>query len=163
MKEKRVFVTVGTTKFDKLIQTVSSPDILNHLLRLGYSYVQFQTGNSNFQRTNVPGLTTAYETYFDDFDDQIERANLIISHGGAGTCLEVLRKNKPLIIVINDSLMDNHQTELAEQLEEDGYLYQCMCHTLEDTLKKDLGKLKPYSKPQNDAFKLYLDKCMGYS
>lgn len=42
---------------------------------------------------------------------------------GSGSILTVLRKkDKPLLIVPNTSLMDNHQAELAIELERQGYL-----------------------------------------
>lgn len=46
---------------------------------------------------------------------------------GAGSCLEVLGAGKPLLVVINDKLMDNHQLELAKQLQADGHLLYCTC------------------------------------
>lgn len=42
----------------------------------------------------------------------------MISHAGAGTCIEVLQAEKTLAVIVNDSLMDNHQVELAEKLAE---------------------------------------------
>ena len=41
---------------------------------------------------------------------------------GAGSIMEALDAGKHVIVVINDSLMDNHQTELAEQLAKDRHL-----------------------------------------
>lgn len=46
---------------------------------------------------------------------------------GAGSVLEVLHAGKPLIVVINELLMDNHQLELASQLSEEGHLYYATC------------------------------------
>lgn len=161
-KNKRVFVTVGTTQFNDLIEIVSSSEILEILSQLGYTEIQFQTGAGIINKTSHPNLTLLYDKYFEDFGKQIDLADLIISHAGAGTCLEVLRKHKPLIVVINESLMDNHQTELAEQLQSDGYLYFCTCETLKESLAKDLKQLKPYPKPKDNLFSDYLDKCMGF-
>ena len=43
-------------------------------------------------------------------------ASLIISHAGAGSIMEGLALNKVMLVVINSSLMDNHQSELAYAL-----------------------------------------------
>ena len=42
----------------------------------------------------------------------MECADLVISHAGAGTCLEVLRLGKPLVVIVNKSLLGNHQVGL---------------------------------------------------
>ena len=55
-----------------------------------------------------------------------KEASLIISHAGAGTILEVLKMKKKLICVVNESLMHNHQVEIAEKLAEMNKLvYAC--------------------------------------
>jgi UDP-N-acetylglucosamine transferase subunit ALG13 len=41
---------------------------------------------------------------------------------GAGTIVHVLRSEKPLIVVVNALLQDNHQQELARKLHQEGYL-----------------------------------------
>ncbi|NXU02378.1 ALG13 transferase, partial [Buphagus erythrorhynchus] len=63
----------------------------------------------------------------DSLAAELQSADLVISHAGAGSCLETLEKGKPLIVVINDKLMDNHQLELAKQLHRDGYVLYCNC------------------------------------
>ena len=45
-----------------------------------------------------------------------------ISIEGSGTILEALRIDVPLIVVPNTTLMHNHQLEVAEVLEEYGYV-----------------------------------------
>lgn len=50
-----------------------------------------------------------------------------VSPVGAGSCLETLEKGKPLVVVINEKLMNNHQLELAKQLHRDGHVFYCNC------------------------------------
>lgn len=161
--ERRVLVTVGTTKFEKLIEVASNTEVLEVLHNLGYTSVIFQTGNGQYNESSHPSLKLVYDRYLQNFEEEIEKASLVISHAGAGTCLEVLKRNTPLIVVINEELMDNHQSELAEQLQESGYLYYCVCDSLKSTLlNKDLSNLKRYPSSDSSAFSTYLDKCMGF-
>lgn len=67
-------------------------------------------------------------------------------------------------MVINDTLMNNHQTELAEQLSNDGYLIQTTVQNLPETLRNiDTSKLKSYEQGNVDKFIEYLDNAMGFS
>ena len=45
----------------------------------------------------------------DELIIDMKKSDLIISHAGSGTILEVLDLCIPLIVVINGDLMDNHQ------------------------------------------------------
>ena len=74
-------------------------------------------------------------------DTFIKESSLVISHCGAGTLLEVLRAQKPLSIgVVNETLMDNHQAELADQLAEEGYISRTVPSQVLKTVKEVLSK-----------------------
>lgn len=162
MTEKKVFVTVGTTKFDKLIEKASSEEVLDILHSLGYSSVQFQVGTGKIIETKHPKVSLKYKEYFENFGVEISKSDLVISHAGAGTCLEVLHSHKPLIVVINEDLMDNHQAELAMQLSKEEYLKYCTPEGLQSVLLEDFSKLKKYPKPDPLLFSNYLNKAMGF-
>lgn len=51
----------------------------------------------------------------------MQAADLIISHGGSGSIFESLNLNKPLLVVVNETLADNHQFEIADKLQAEGY------------------------------------------
>ena len=59
---------------------------------------------------------------------------------GAGSCLEALGENKPIVVVINEDLMNNHQTELAHKLHSDGHLFYSNCRW--KTTSSQLSKYK---------------------
>ncbi|GEQ71258.1 hypothetical protein JCM33374_g4939 [Metschnikowia sp. JCM 33374] len=67
-------------------------------------------------------LTLQVFGFSDDIASYISAADLVVSHAGTGSILDTLRLQKPLIVVTNDSLMDNHQAETADQFASEGYL-----------------------------------------
>ncbi|VDL94843.1 unnamed protein product [Schistocephalus solidus] len=129
-----VFVTVGTTSFDELIESVNSPEFHSALLRLGYKKLFVQFGNGSIEPSITPmnpgnmdfvefgqlhsKLKVHSFRYHDNLGEFFSQCELIISHGGAGTCLEALTPPgvRKLVIVINEALMHNHQLELAAAL-----------------------------------------------
>lgn len=82
------------------------------------------------QKPSVPFLNSIIALLFGSFAsirDFTVLCGLVQScytptHSGSGSIMEALSLQKPLVVVVNDRLMNNHQTELARQLCKDGHL-----------------------------------------
>lgn len=169
------FVTVGSTKFDALVQAVCSDAVLEALRNKGYTELVVQAGDSAFEhgsmmdgasdsaRTDAHGIRQEYYRFKPSLREDYERADLIISHAGSGTILDVLRVPKPLIVVPNPTLLDNHQQELAEALEQQGHLRA----STPGTLARDIEvfnptSLVPFPPFDGSRFSRILDEEMGF-
>nr|CAD7586733.1 unnamed protein product [Timema genevievae] len=119
-----------------------------------------QIGNGDIPKCGqIPGMQLDYYRFKTSIVEDIQEANLVVSHAGAGSCLEVLEARKPLVVVINQQLMDNHQLELAEQLQADDHLFYSSCSDLGTTLElMDLNKLKPFPAGNGKDFVDFLDE-----
>lgn len=77
--------------------------------------------------------------------------------------MDVLSAKKPLIVVVNEELMHNHQLELAEQLSNDGYLLYTTLQNFPETLRNiNITTLKEYKQGNIDTFLLHLNTFMGF-
>ena len=81
-----------------------------------------------------------------NFKEVVDEADLVITHAGAGSIFEALQAKKTVVAVTNPVLMDNHQAELAKELERRGHVRVAdgpgsLAKAL-DALDSD--KLKPY-------------------
>nr|XP_002734333.2 PREDICTED: UDP-N-acetylglucosamine transferase subunit ALG13 homolog [Saccoglossus kowalevskii] len=161
-----VFVTVGTTKFDALVEAVSSPSIRRQLESLGFTRLVLQIGRGQYEPESFikPNFRMDVYRFKDSIADDIKGASLIISHAGAGSVLESLGAKKPLVVVINEHLMGNHQIELAYKLYTEGHLLYCTPSELLKTLQDlDVSKLKPFPPGQPEKFAAYVDQFFGLS
>ncbi|XP_024604931.1 UDP-N-acetylglucosamine transferase subunit ALG13 homolog [Neophocaena asiaeorientalis asiaeorientalis] len=161
---KCVFVTVGTTSFDDLIACVSAPDSLQIIQSLGYNRLVLQIGRGKVvpEPFSTESFILDVYRYKDSLKEDLQKADLVISHAGAGSCLETLEERKPLIVVINEKLMNNHQLELAKQLHKDGHLFYCTCSMLPGLLQSmDFSTLKCFPPGQPEKFSAFLDKVVG--
>lgn len=122
---KNIFVTVGTTRFDKLVSSLTSKVALEWMEAQSFSSLTIQYGRGSKPESLQQSSSVKIQSY--DFRPSLkadmEHADLIVSHAGAGTVMEVLRMNKKTIVVINTDLMDNHQTELAGAMADRGHIY----------------------------------------
>ncbi len=231
--DRTIFVTVGTTLFEPLIECVTSPLFLNDIALNGYNRLIIQygkgvipiigndtgDGDGNTRKSSIQKsqgdkgqrkgvyITTSYpeeqkgdkdgcaplpstKIHWEIYDfkpslaEDMDNADLIISHAGAGSIMEGLdycnRRNssrqgnesaqmkKKLVVVINDRLMDNHQCELAYALEKRNYLYVL---SKPDMLKESevLSNISSIFQPKNfeggndSTFGRLIDDFMGYS
>ncbi|GIQ83531.1 hypothetical protein KIPB_004872 [Kipferlia bialata] len=112
-----IFVSVGTTRFDAMLEVLQDPQILANLKELGYDTMTIQHGKGD--PMEVPEgcpLSIQQISMTSQFEREVSAADLVISHAGAGTILEVRDHSKKHIVVCNPSLMNNHQLELVDAL-----------------------------------------------
>uniref|UniRef100_A0A4W5NFH0 UDP-N-acetylglucosamine transferase subunit ALG13 n=1 Tax=Hucho hucho TaxID=62062 RepID=A0A4W5NFH0_9TELE len=113
----------------------------------GYQHLVLQVGRSSIfpDSDSCHKLTLEAFKFKDSTAENVKCADLVISHAGAGSCLESLGAGKPLLVVIDDKLMDNHQLELAKQLHQDSHLLYFTASNLTETLRTmDLSVLSPF-------------------
>lgn len=82
---KTVFITVGTTLFDELIQTLDQQEIVKQLVDAGYTNIKVQTGKGKHDPTvikNYKGVKAEVYDYKPSLMEDIRSADLIISHAG---------------------------------------------------------------------------------
>lgn len=82
------------------------------------------SGSAGGSGGSDPGGSVAVELmpFSANLGEYIAASDVVVSHGGTGTILDVLRGALvPLIVVYNEELMDNHQREVSEALEAMGH------------------------------------------
>lgn len=158
-----LFVTVGSTSFDELIRSVCSESCLKVLVSKGFNQVVLQIGRGTYIPEKSPLLDIKWFDFKDSISDDLKNASLVIGHAGAGTILESLFERTPLIVVLNEQLMDNHQTELAERLAAEGLLKYTTCSSLQKTLEDlNLDDLtKTHRKTEYNVFGEVLHHILG--
>ena len=116
-----IFVTVGSQKFqfnrllieiDKLIENKSIKEKV--FAQIGVSeYIP-----KNYEYTDF--------TTQDEFSEKIDKANLIITHGGTGVIVNALKKGKKVIAIPRLSKygehVDDHQIQLIKEFEEMNFI-----------------------------------------
>ncbi|KAL6866006.1 N-acetylglucosaminyldiphosphodolichol N-acetylglucosaminyltransferase catalytic subunit alg13 [Amphichorda felina] len=139
--ERNCLVTVGATVgFEELTRVVLRPAFWDYLSSQGFTALRIQCGPDiawasaelSSHVDDVPaGMTVeVLETSKNLMKEEMmlckpvsrhRRLGLVISHAGTGTILDAWKLGLPIIVVPNTQLLDNHQTELAEHLGNEGY------------------------------------------
>ncbi|OJJ64383.1 hypothetical protein ASPSYDRAFT_309311 [Aspergillus sydowii CBS 593.65] len=142
---KLCFVTVGATaSFHFLLESILDPGFLSALSQRDYTDLLIQFGKDGlslfdeFVAKYPPGDLNRHGITVHGFDfnqagldnemrlaqakpAENRNSGLVISHAGSGSILAALRFGVPLVVVPNPTLQDNHQEELAEVLQDEGY------------------------------------------
>lgn len=169
-KDRTIFVTVGTTLFEALIEAVTTDQALEWMVSKGYTELIVQYGKGRQPRIGVASNQLSLKVECYDFKPSLEsdmqRADTIVSHAGAGTVMECLKLQKRLIVVINTALMHNHQTELAEAMGQRRHLYVVDSpEFLNDLQTWDaFERFEPIRKEPGDEFhfSMMLDSFLGF-
>lgn len=129
-------VILGTQDktFDRLLKAIEKQIKLGNL----EGDVIVQAGSTKYE--------SKYMKIFDyipmeQFDEYIKEADLVITHGGVGTILSSIRKNKKVIAVPRLSKYkeheNDHQLEIVSEFTKRGYIIPCYdLKKLDESIKK---------------------------
>lgn len=123
----KVLVTTGATvAFEGVIRAVLSETVLSSLVESGYDQLVVQYGHAKslfeeLKSDKNPIQVTGFD-FTMEIASEIESSDLVISHAGTGSILDCLTAKKPLIVVVNTDLMDNHQLEIANAFKRGDHL-----------------------------------------
>jgi len=133
-----IYVTVGSGGFDQLIDAADKQ--LSSDFQL---WCQIGKGKT------IPSAN--HFRFNEQFKHYIAQADMIVTHGGAGTVFELLELGKKLVVVPNLYRVDSHQKDLARYLEQERFavvcwdlsqLYDCVARCLDNKV----FNAKPYQK-----------------
>ena len=98
-KKKSVFVTVGTTSFDALVEAMDSEEMVQTLIERGYDSLTIQRGRGTYVPKHIVTSTSSERSsaikvqvveFLPSLDAILKEASLVISHAGAGSVFESL-------------------------------------------------------------------------
>ncbi|MCD6434166.1 MAG: beta-1,4-galactosyltransferase [Candidatus Diapherotrites archaeon] len=159
-KKLKVFVTLGThpQQFNRLINEIeklAEKNIANFFVQYGNSKKPKQRKNLNAKKFL---LGQEYENAF-------KRADVIVSHAGAGSIIAALEFKKPLIIIPRLKKFaehtDDHQIDLAYALDKRGKAIAILNEKeLEKALKK-AAKFKPSVEREREKLTKAISELLG--
>lgn len=154
-----IFVTVGSQKFpfDRLIQKV------DQMIRAGLiqEEVFIQTGTGKY----VPSCRHQAFYRQEHFQELMEACGILITHGGAGTMVDAVKRGKKTIVVPRLARyrehVDDHQLELTQRLHQLKLIRACPDVELLPQALLDLREqsFEPF-RSNTEVFLASLDRCI---
>ena len=112
-----IFVTVGSSShgFDRILEVVDELKLEKEI----NDKIIAQIGNSRYKPKKIE-MAFKFKSW-KEVNELYKKADMIISHAGAGTIITALKYNKPIICIPRlkefGEHTDNHQLEIANALE----------------------------------------------
>lgn len=127
-----ILVTLGTQKqqFTRLLDAIENSNIDDEII--------VQAGHTKYESKKMQIFDFIS---YDKMEELVNRADIIITHGGTGSIVEPLKKAKRVIACARlkkyGEHVDNHQRELVSIFSEQGYIVELKDgEKLEDAVKK---------------------------
>ena len=127
-----ILVTLGTQKqqFTRLLEYIENSNIKDTII--------VQAGYTKF---NSKKMKIFDFINYNEMNEYIEKADLIITHSGTGSIVSALKKNKKVIACARLSKylehVDNHQEEILDVFYQEGYILKIDEElNLDDVFKK---------------------------
>ena len=126
----KIFITLGSQKFqfNRLLKAV---DELCEKGTVDAEDVFAQIGYSDYLPKNF-----SYKKFLDrdEFSNEMEKANIVITHGGTGAIIGAVKRGKKVIAVPRlakyGEHVDDHQLQLIKQFDDLNLI--CSCHDVGD-------------------------------
>ena len=131
-----IFVTVGTTPFDKLIEKID-------MLATEHNIILQISENAKYIPINLE-----YIHFTKEINEYFDKADLIITHAGAGNIYNLLELNKKILVVPNLERIDVHQMDLANYVKNESFAFICTdISIIQESIERAvLYKTKKYEK-----------------
>lgn len=128
-----IFITLGSQKFQ-------FNRILEEIDRLIESHKINETVVAQIGACTYVPKYFSYQNYYDreEFEREINKSDIIVTHGGTGAIVGSLKKGKLVIVVPRlkkyGEHVDDHQIEITKQF--DGLNLICPCYNLKELAEK---------------------------
>ncbi len=153
-----IFVTLGTQdkSFERLLKAIDKEISKGNIK----DRVVVQAGLTKYSSKNMEIFDLIP---MDEFDKLMDEADLIITHGGAGSILSAIKKGKTVIAAARlkqyEEHTNDHQIELVSEFSKQGYILELSDFSkLSKVLEKAKNfKPKKYKSNTNNMIKLISD------
>ena len=135
-----IFVTLGTQdkSFERLLKDIQKQIDLENIKEK----VVVQAGFTKFDSKDMEIFDLIS---MDEFDRLMNECDLLITHGGVGSIISGLKKNKKVIAVARlakyKEHMNDHQKQIVDNFSEAGYILK---YDENDDLKEILDKIRTF-------------------